>query len=90
MKWKQLFFSGPAKKNRLADLERQIKLLITQTNVDTISTGSSGLSTTDVIKSEMDSIVASECIYCGENMIRNIDKPFIEDYEYESVIKDWK
>lgn len=62
----------------------------TQTNLDTISTGSTGLSAADVMKSEIDNIVASECLYCGENMIRNIDKPFIEDSEYETVMKNWK
>lgn len=67
-----------------------MKVMSTQSNIDTISTGSTGLSASDTIKSEIDNIVASECIYCGENMIRNIDKPFIEDYEYESVMKDWK
>lgn len=81
---------GPAKKNRLADLERQLKIMNTQSNVDTISTGSTGLSAAEIVKSEIDNIVASECLYCGENMIRNIDKPFIEDYEYDSVMKDWK
>lgn len=81
---------GPAKKNRLGDLESQIRALSAQPNLDTISTGSTGLSAIDIKKSEIDNIVASECLYCGENMIRNIDKPFIEDYDYESVIKDWK
>lgn len=71
-------------------MESQIRALTALPNLDTISTGSTGLSPADVIKSEIDNIVASECLYCGENMIRNIDKPFIEDYEYESVMKDWK
>ncbi|KAJ8979403.1 hypothetical protein NQ317_015833 [Molorchus minor] len=44
----------------------------------------------DLVKSEIDNIVASECLYCGENMIRNIDKPFIEDYNYENIMKEWE
>ncbi|EFA08901.1 Vacuolar protein sorting-associated protein 18 homolog-like Protein [Tribolium castaneum] len=80
---------GPAKKNKLADLERQLKILNTQANVDNVSTGS-GMSAREIVKSEIDNIVASECLFCGENMIRNIDKPFIEDYDYERIAKEWE
>ncbi|CAG9821457.1 unnamed protein product [Phaedon cochleariae] len=83
-------FLGPAKKNRLADLERQLKILNNQTNIDSVSTGSAGMSARDMVKSEIDNILASECLYCGENMIRNIDKPFIEDYEHDQIIKEWE
>ncbi|XP_019880940.1 vacuolar protein sorting-associated protein 18 homolog isoform X2 [Aethina tumida] len=81
---------GPAKRNRLAELERQFKHLSTQTNIDNISTGSTGMSAKDLVKSEIDNILASECLYCGENMIRNIDMPFIEDNEYEAVMRAWE
>ncbi|KAJ8929810.1 hypothetical protein NQ314_017407, partial [Rhamnusium bicolor] len=81
---------GQRKKNRLADLERQLKILNNQTNVDNISTGSTGMSARDQVKCEIDNILASECLYCGENMIRNIDKPFVEDYEYEHIMKEWE
>lgn len=65
-------------------------MLNTQSQADTISTGSSGISTRDVVKGEIDNIIASECFYCGENMIRNIDKPFIEENEFDRVIKEWE
>ncbi|XP_076258770.1 vacuolar protein sorting-associated protein 18 dor isoform X1 [Rhynchophorus ferrugineus] len=80
---------GPTKKGRLADLERQLKTLNTQGNLDNVSTGS-GVSAKEQVKTEIDNIIASECLYCGENMIRNIDKPFVEDYEYENVMKEWE
>lgn len=73
----------------MADLERQLKILNSQTNVDNVSTGS-GMSAREIVKSEIDNIVASECLFCGENMIRNIDKPFIEDYEYDKIAKEWE
>lgn len=85
-----ILISGPAKRNRLADLERQLKLLNSQSTVDNISTGSTGMSARELVKSEIDNILASECLYCGENMIRNIDKPFIEDYDYEHIMKEWE
>ncbi|XP_017785036.1 PREDICTED: vacuolar protein sorting-associated protein 18 homolog isoform X2 [Nicrophorus vespilloides] len=80
---------GPARRNKLNDLQRQFNFLNTQT-IDNISTGSSGMSTKDIVKAEIDNIVASECLYCGENMIRNIDIPFFDENEYESILKEWE
>lgn len=82
-------FLGPAKKNKLADLHRQLNVLNSQVG-DNVSTGSMGLSTRDAVKSDIDNIVASECLYCGENMIRNIDKPFVDDKEYDQIMKEWE
>ncbi|XP_060521918.1 vacuolar protein sorting-associated protein 18 homolog isoform X2 [Cylas formicarius] len=79
---------GPPRRNRLADLERQLKGLTAR--ADNVSTGSGGVSTRDQVKTEIDNIIASECLYCGENMIRNIDKPFVEDRDYERVMKEWE
>ncbi|KAF5280506.1 hypothetical protein FQA39_LY18028 [Lamprigera yunnana] len=81
---------GPAKKFKLAELQRQQKILSSQMNTDTISTNSSGISARDSVKTDIDNIVASECLYCGENMIRNINLPFIDEKEYDQVIKDWE
>lgn len=82
-------FLGPAKRNKLDDLNRQLKMLKAQNQGDNLSTGSSGMSAKDIVKAEIDNIIASECFYCGENMIRNIDKPFIEENEYDRVMKEW-
>lgn len=57
---------------------------------DNISTGSAGLSAKDNVRAEIDNILGSECLYCGETMIRNIDLPFIEDEDYERIIKEWE
>ena len=60
----------------------------------------------------MDDLIASECVFCGDLMIRslvdettfesvnddmasnlltlrNIDKPFIDDQEFDRVIAEW-
>jgi hypothetical protein len=37
---------------------------------DNVSMGSATLSARDQVKSDIDSIIASECLYCGEMMIR--------------------
>lgn len=52
--------------------------------------GSSGLSNLEMCRAEIDNIIASECIHCGENMIQNIDKPFLDDIEYELIKKEWE
>ncbi|ENN82501.1 hypothetical protein YQE_01126, partial [Dendroctonus ponderosae] len=81
---------GMTKRNRLSDLEKQLESLNTQSNSDNNSTGLSGMTRRDQVKAEIDNIIASECLYCGENMIRNVDKPFIEDFEYESITREWQ
>ncbi|XP_041365438.1 vacuolar protein sorting-associated protein 18 homolog isoform X2 [Gigantopelta aegis] len=42
------------------------------------------------VKAELDDLVASECIYCGDFMIRCIDSPFIEDDEWNSAQQEWE
>lgn len=81
---------GPAKRNKLDDLYRQLKMLNSQNHGDNLSTESSEISRKDTVKAEVDNIVASECLYCGENMIRNIDKPFVEEGDYDRVMKEWE
>lgn len=41
------------------------------------------------LKEELDELVASECVYCGDIMIRMVDKPFVTDDEYDSVVQSW-
>lgn len=40
-------------------------------------------------KSELDDLLASECIYCGESLIKTIDEPFYSVKEYDEVFKSW-
>ncbi|GFR83888.1 vacuolar protein sorting-associated protein 18 homolog [Elysia marginata] len=42
------------------------------------------------IKAKLDELVASECILCGDFMIRCVDKLFIEDEEWSSVAAEWE
>lgn len=57
---------------------------------DTASLGkeSAGVSR-EQIKSDIDDIIAFECVYCGELMIKSIDKPFIEPQKYEEEKSSW-
>lgn len=55
-------------RTKLADLQRQFTALSNRPE-DTRSVGSVSLSTKDQIKTDIDELVASECLYCGELMI---------------------
>ncbi|XP_055729356.1 vacuolar protein sorting-associated protein 18 homolog isoform X1 [Salvelinus fontinalis] len=41
------------------------------------------------IKSDIDDIIACECVYCGELMIKSIDKPFIDPQKFEEEKSSW-
>ncbi|KAM8920736.1 vacuolar protein sorting-associated protein 18 homolog [Pelodytes ibericus] len=55
---------------------------------DTISL-SKGQQSREQIKADIDDIVAVECAYCGELMIRSIDKPFIDPQNYKEEMLSW-
>ncbi|XP_017310953.1 vacuolar protein sorting-associated protein 18 homolog [Ictalurus punctatus] len=55
---------------------------------DAVSLGK-GQGSREQIKSDIDDIVASECAYCGELMIKSIDKPFIDPHSFEEEMSSW-
>ncbi|XP_047507228.1 vacuolar protein sorting-associated protein 18 homolog isoform X1 [Pieris napi] len=78
---------APARRNKLTDLQRQLAVL---SNVELSTVTSSGLPLREVLRSEIDDIVASECVLCGEHMIASIDQPFIADQDWDRVMKEWE
>ncbi|XP_034830412.1 vacuolar protein sorting-associated protein 18 homolog isoform X2 [Maniola hyperantus] len=78
---------GPAKRNKLTDLQRKLKVL---PSIELNTVTSSGLPLKEVLKNEIDDIVANECVFCGEHMITCIDKPFIADEDWDRVMKEWE
>lgn len=42
----------------------------------------------EAIKIEIENILAADCLFCGDHMINNIDKPFIEDWDRANL--DWQ
>ncbi|KAG6452127.1 hypothetical protein O3G_MSEX007477 [Manduca sexta] len=79
--------SGQARRNQLNELQTQLRL---RTNIELSTETSTGLPYREVLKNEIDDIVASECIFCGEYMINCIDKPFIADEDWDRVMKEWE
>ncbi|XP_014226256.1 vacuolar protein sorting-associated protein 18 homolog [Trichogramma pretiosum] len=76
---------------KLAELQHQLTMA---TNGDLNRGGdnasiSASLSTKEQIKADIDELIASECLYCGDLMIESIDKPFIDEDDYERVVKEW-
>lgn len=46
-------------------------------------------SSNENLKGELEEIIGAECIYCGEMMIKLIDKPFIEPDEMDQAASGW-
>ncbi|KAM3959218.1 vacuolar protein sorting-associated protein 18 dor [Aphomia sociella] len=78
---------GQARLKKLQDLQRQLNVL---SNIELQTRTSSGLPMRELLKNEIDDIVASECVFCGEYMIACIDKPFISDEDWDRVMKEWE
>ncbi|RZF33225.1 hypothetical protein LSTR_LSTR014030 [Laodelphax striatellus] len=82
-----------AQRERLLELQKQVQSqLAVGGGADAVSTGSTnrGLSLRDQLKAEIDSIIAAECLYCGDYMIESIDSPFIADKDYERIRREWE
>jgi hypothetical protein len=41
------------------------------------------------LKSELDELLAGECPWCGERILKSIDEPFIDPLKYESIYNSW-
>ena len=76
-------------KNKLLDLQKQLNQLSSGQQMDNISINSVA-ATRDVVKANIDNIVASDCYFCGDYMVDSIDKPFISEADYGRVMKEWE
>jgi len=88
-------------RSRAAELQRRLQASVASSSSSShndrtdVSPSHGGALTTlpaqqeQSVKEELDQLVASECVYCGDIMIRMIDKPFVTDEDYESVVRSW-
>lgn len=47
------------------------------------------LSRKDQLRNDLDELIANECLFCGELMVKMIDRPFIEDHKFDQEVLDW-
>ena len=91
---------GKERKRKVEELQRELakvsntNAVSKQINEDTMSIGSKGsgsakLSYREQIRAELDDLIASECVFCGDIMVKSIDKPFIADEDFERVLNEW-
>lgn len=82
----------PMKVNRIDDIHRQLASLSGHDDNVSLSSASGipTLSTRDKLMNELDDLIASECLFCGELAIRSVDEPFVDPERYEEVMRDWR
>ena len=91
----------PARKRRLDELSAEMSQLKAQSasrsakggedvvSVDSKGTSGPRLSRKDQLRSELDDLMASQCLYCGDLMVKMIDKPLVEDADFEREMAEW-
>ena len=95
----------PARRRRLEELSAEMAQLRSQSasprspgakagaedvaSVDSRGTSGPRLSRKDQLRSELDDLVASQCLYCGDLMVKMIDKPLVEDADFEREMAEW-
>ncbi|KAL1465924.1 hypothetical protein MTO96_026986 [Rhipicephalus appendiculatus] len=84
--------SLPTKASRIEDIHRQLAMLGGRDDSASLSSaaGLPSLTTREKLMNELDDLIASECLFCGEIAIRSVDEPFIDPEEYEQVMNDWR
>ncbi|XP_065214081.1 vacuolar protein sorting-associated protein 18 homolog isoform X2 [Planococcus citri] len=55
-----------------------------------VNADSSPLRAKENLESKLDALLANECFFCGDLVISNIDKPFVNDDEFEKIYSDWQ
>ncbi|VVC29853.1 Clathrin, heavy chain/VPS, 7-fold repeat,Pep3/Vps18/deep orange,Zinc finger, RING/FYVE/PHD- [Cinara cedri] len=74
--------------NTIKDLQNQLNDLYQ--NNKGIAQPSELIVQRDKVKKALDKLLAAECIFCSDIMIGLIDKPFIEDSDFERIKQEWE
>lgn len=85
--YSNLLISALSERARLRELKTQLQTINVNAALGQQNESASTL-TRDQIKTEIETILANDCLYCGEHMINSIDKPFIDDWERVNL--DWE
>ena len=82
---KVLATMSTGRRERVADLQRELASLPGVSGNDTDSLASTSLSTREQLLQDLDDILAADCLLCGESIIRLIDAPFTNEDELDSA-----
>jgi len=77
------------RQRKLLELQAQVESLAREKDNASLDSRSAMPSRLEQAQAELDDLIASECVFCGDIMVRNIDKPFIEDQEFDKVMAEW-
>ncbi|XP_076366787.1 vacuolar protein sorting-associated protein 18 dor isoform X3 [Tachypleus tridentatus] len=80
------------KRHRVEEIQRQLVAMTGRDDATSLSSvsGIPGVSAKEKLKMELDDLIASECLYCGDIMIRSVDAPFIDPEEYTEAMQGWE
>jgi hypothetical protein len=78
-----------ARRKKIEELSSEIVSKRSADDVQSVDSRSLKLSKKDQLRAELDDLIASECLHCGDIMIKMIDKPFIEDEDFDRITNEW-
>ncbi|EGG14862.1 7-fold repeat in clathrin and VPS proteins repeat-containing protein [Cavenderia fasciculata] len=73
----------------VSPLPSQLAAMMNSSSMHLQMGGGEEINPEDSTKNELDRIIAKECIYCGDLMIKSIEKPFIGDDEAD-LLTSWE
>jgi len=82
----------PPLQSRIEEIQRLLTIQQTVQQASKQDNGANSIGAAnnrEKLLAELDDIVASECVYCGDIMIRSIDQPFILPEESNLVMEGW-
>jgi len=77
------------RQRKVIELQTQLETLARETDTTSLDSRTAMPSKLDQTQAELDDLIASECVFCGDIMVKNIDKPFIEDQDFDRVMAEW-
>ncbi|RWS29735.1 hypothetical protein B4U80_08207 [Leptotrombidium deliense] len=77
----------PEDRKRLDEIEKL--MLIPSQKIGNTENSPIKIANKEQLQNELDDIVSSECLFCGEIMIKSVDMPFIFPEESNSVLEGW-
>jgi len=77
------------RQKKLMELQSEVSLLSRETDNASLDSKSPHPSRIQQAQAELDDLIASECVFCGDIMVRDIDKPFIDDQDFDRVMAEW-